>query len=129
MCNKRLDSEKKFAPKIKEIQKIEAEAKKLQDKFAKDGEKMAQDERERIDLEFKQKVRDIQIRTQELNLQKQEADNETLQKLKPNLDKAILEVIKQGDYDLVLDRGALIYVKDDTYDITAKVTEHMNKLK
>jgi len=124
-----VDSEKKFAPKIKEIQKIDAEATKLRDKFAKEGEKMAQDERERLDLEFSQKMRDLKVRTDEFNAQKQKADNETLQKLKPNLDKAIGEVIKQGNYDLVIDRGALIYVKDGAHDITAQVTQYMNKLK
>jgi len=124
-----VDIEKKFAPKIKEIQKIEEEAKKLQEKFNKEADKLAQDKRELMDLEFKQKVRDIQTKSQELNTQKQQSDNEVLQKLKPNLDKAISEVIKQGKYDVVLDKNTVIFVGDDQIDITKQVTEYMNKLK
>jgi len=124
-----VDIEKKFAPKIKDLQKIEEEAKKLQEKFNKEADKLAQDKRELMDLEFKQKVRDIQTKSQELNTQKQQSDNEVLQKLKPNLDKAISEVIKQGKYDVVLDKNTVIFVGDDQIDITKQVTEYMNKLK
>jgi len=124
-----VDIEKKLAPKIKEIQKIEEEAKKLQEKFNKEAAKLAQDKRELMDLEFKQKVRDIQTKSAELNAQKQQSDNEVLQKLKPNLDKAITEVIKAGNYDLVLDKAAVIFVGNEQVDITKQVTERMNKLK
>jgi len=124
-----VDIEKKLAPKIKELQKIEGEAKKLQDDFNKNGEKMAQNEREKIDLEFKQKVRDIQALSQEINVQKQKSDNEALQKLKPNLDKAVDIVIKQGNYDLVIDANAIIHLGNDALNITKQVTEQMNKLK
>ena len=54
------------------------------------------------------------------------ADRDMLQQLKPKLDKAVEEVIKQGNYDLVLERGAVVDVKPQ-FDITRKVIERMNQ--
>ncbi len=48
-----------------------------------------------------------------------------LKQLKPKLDKAVEEVIKQGNYDLVLERGAVVDVKPQ-YEITRQVIERMN---
>ena len=54
--------------------------------------------------------------------------DEMLAKLKPNLDKAVEEVIKNGNFDLVLERGAVIDVKPQ-YDITRQVIERMNQMR
>ncbi len=51
-----------------------------------------------------------------------------LKQLKPKLDKAVEEVIKKGDFDLVLERGAVVDVKPQ-YDITRQVIERMNQLR
>ncbi len=96
--------------------------------MVKDGEKMQQAERERLELEFKQKARDFQFQSKELNEAKAIADREMLGKLKPNLDKAVEEVIKNGNFDLVLERGAVIDVKPQ-YDITRQVIERMNQMR
>ncbi len=91
----------------------------------KDAEKMQQAERERLELEFKQKARDFQFQSKELNEAKAIADRDMLKQLKPKLDKAVEEVIKQGNYDLVLERGAVVEVKPQ-YEITRQVIERMN---
>ena len=122
-----VDAEKKFGPQLNKLKTLESDAKGIQDRMAKEGEKMQQAERERLELEFKQKARDFQFQSKELNEAKAIADREMLGKLKPNLDKAVEEVIKKGNYDLVLERGAVIDVKPQ-YDITRQVIERMNQL-
>lgn len=94
----------------------------------KDGEKMQQAEYERLELELKQKARDFQVQSQDLNEAKAMADNEVLQILKPKLDKAVEEVLKAGNYDLVIDRGAVVDVKPQL-DITLRVIERMNQMR
>ncbi|WP_341869100.1 OmpH family outer membrane protein [Pseudomonas kitaguniensis] len=89
---------------------------------------MQQGERERLELEFKQKARDYQFQSKELNEAKAVADREMLKQLKPKLDSAVEEVIKKGAFDLVFERGAVIDVKPQ-YDITRQVIERMNQLK
>ncbi|CAD5108289.1 OmpH family outer membrane protein [Zestomonas carbonaria] len=123
-----VDAEKKFGPQLNRLKTLEGDAKRIQDRLVKDGEKIAQAERERLELEFKQKARDFQFQSKELNEAKAVADREMLQKLKPNLDKAVEEVIKKGGYDLVLDRGAVVDVKPQ-FDITRQVIERMNQLR
>jgi outer membrane protein len=121
-----VDAEKKFGPQLTKLKSLESGAKTIQDKLVKGGDKMQQGERERLELEFKQKARDFQFQSKELNEAKAVADREMLKQLKPKLDKAVEEVIKQGNYDLVLERGAVVDVKPQ-YDITRKVIERMNQ--
>ncbi|RJG10155.1 MULTISPECIES: OmpH family outer membrane protein [Pseudomonas] len=123
-----VDAEKKFGPQLNKLKTLETDAKRIQDRLVKEGEKMQQGERERLELEFKQKARDFQFQSKELNEAKAVADREMLKKLKPNLDKAVEEVIKKGSFDLVLERGAVIDVKPQ-YDITRQVIERMNQLR
>lgn len=121
-----VDAEKKFGPQLTRLKALETDAKGIQDKLVKGGDKMAQGERERLELEFKQKARDFQFQSKELNEAKAVADREMLKQLKPKLDKAVEEAIKQGNYDLVLERGAVVDVKPQ-YDITRQVIERMNQ--
>ena len=121
-----VDAEKKFGPQLTRLKKLETDAKNIQDKLVKSGDKMGQAERERLELEFKQKARDFQFQSKELNEAKAIADREMLKNLKPKLDKAVEQVLKGGSYDLVLERGAVVDVKPQ-YDITRQVIEIMNK--
>lgn len=123
-----VDSEKKFAPQLNKLKALETDAKRLQDRLMKDGEKMKQAEYERLELELKQKARDFQVQSQDLNEAKAMADNEVLQTLKPKLDKAVEDVLKAGNYDLVIDRNAVVDVKPQL-DITLRVIERMNQMR
>lgn len=121
-----VDAEKKFGPQLNRLKTLESDAKRIQDRLGQDGDKLPQSERERLELEFKQKARDFQFQSKELNESKAVADRDMLKQLKPKLDKAVEEVIKSGNYDLVVERGAVVDVKPQ-YDITRKVIERMNQ--
>ena len=121
-----VDAEKKFGPQLSKLKTLESSAKTIQDRILKGGDKMNQQERERLELEFKQKARDFQFQSKELNEAKAVADRDMLKQLKPKLDGAVEEVIKKGGFDLVLERGAVIDVKPQ-YDITRQVIERMNQ--
>jgi len=123
-----VDTEKKFGSQLTKLKSLESSAKGIQKRLIKDGDKMQQSERERLELEFKQKARDFQLQSKELNEAKTAADREMLKQLKPDLDGAIEEVIKKGNFDMTLERGAVIDVKPQ-YNITLQVIERMNQLK
>lgn len=123
-----VDAEKKFSPQLTKLKNLESDAKRIQDRLMKDGERMQQAELERLELEFKQKARDFQTQSKDLNEAKAVADRDMLQKLKPKLDKAVEEVLKSGNYDLVLERGTVVDVKPQ-FDITLRVIERMNQLR
>lgn len=123
-----VDAEKKFGPQLNKLKALEGDAKKIQDRLMKDGEKMQQAERERLELEFKQKARDFQFQSKELNESKAAADRDMLKQLKPKLDQAVEEIIKKGNFDLVIESGAVVDVKPQ-FDITRQVIERMNQLR
>ena len=54
-----VDAEKKFGPQLTKLKSLESSAKGIQDRLVKGGDKMQQGERERLELEFKQKARDF----------------------------------------------------------------------
>jgi outer membrane protein len=120
-----VDAEKKFGTQLQRLRNLEAEAKRLQDRMQKDGEKLGQTEMEKLDLEFRQKARDFQAESKQLNDAKARADREMLETLKPKLDKAVESVLQGGGYDLVIDRSAVVDVKAE-YDITRQVIERLN---
>ena len=62
-----VDAEKKFGPQLTKLKSLESSAKGIQDRLVSGGDKMAQPERERLELEFKQKARDFQFQSKELN--------------------------------------------------------------
>lgn len=123
-----VDAEKKFGPQLSKLKKLESDAERIQNRLIKEGERMQQAELERLELEFKQKARDFQMQSNDLNEAKALADREMLEQLKPKLDKAVEEVLKSGNYDIVLERGAVVDVKPQ-FDITLRVIERMNQLR
>ena len=123
-----VDAEKKFGPQLKKLQSMEAEAKRLQDRLRNDREKMQQAERERLELEFRQKARDLQAQGGQLNEAKAAADRDMLKVLNPKLEKALEEVIQKGGYDIVLERSAVVNVRPQ-HDITRQVIERINQLR
>ena len=80
---------------------------------------------EKIELEFRQKAREFQVQSKELNDAKAVSDREMLEQLKPKLDKAVEGVLQAGAYDLVIDRSAVVEVKPE-FDITRQVIERLN---
>ena len=123
-----VDAEKKFGSQLQRLQNLEAEAKRLQERMQRDGEKLAQSELEKIELEFRQKAREFQTQSRELNEAKAQSDRQMLEQLKPKLDSAVEAIIKAGNYDLVIDRAAVGEVKPNL-DITRQVIERLNSMR
>lgn len=123
-----VDAEKKFGSQLQRLQNLEAEAKRLQERMQRDGDKLAQSELEKIELEFRQKAREFQTQSRELNEAKAQSDRQMLEQLKPKLDSAVEAIIKAGNYDLVIDRAAVVEVKPNL-DITRQVIERLNSMR
>ncbi|MFO7704431.1 MAG: OmpH family outer membrane protein [Halopseudomonas sp.] len=123
-----VDAEKKFGTQLQRLRNLEAEAKRLQERMQREGEKLGQTEVEKLELEFRQKAREFQAQSKELNEAKAGSDREMLETLKPRLDQAVEAAIQAGGFDLVLDRSAVVDVKAE-YDITRQVIERLNSIR
>ncbi|WP_252180084.1 OmpH family outer membrane protein [Endozoicomonas sp. 4G] len=122
------EAEKLFAPKIKQLKTLQDEIKGLEQKLQKDGPTLTESQRESRQLEIKRKFEDLQLQDRQLRSEKARSDQAELGKMRPKLEKALDEVSKELNYDMVLERGAVPYLKPE-FDITRKVIERMNKLK
>lgn len=122
------EAEKMFAPKIKQLKALQEEIRVMEQKLQKDGPTLTEGQRESRQVQIKRKFEDLQLQDRQLRSEKARSDQTELGKLRPKLEKAIEEVSKEQDYDLVLERGAARFVKPGL-DITRKVIERMNKLK
>ncbi|MGI3131473.1 OmpH family outer membrane protein [Halopseudomonas pachastrellae] len=120
-----VDAESQFGSQLQRVKNLEAEAKRLQERLQRDGQQLAQSEAEKLDLEFRQKAREYQLASRELNEAKAQSDRQMLETLKPKLDAAVEAVLNAGNYDLVLDRGGVVEVKPQ-FDITRQVIERLN---
>lgn len=119
------EAEKKYGNQVQRLRNLESEAKRLQERMQKDGEKLGQTEKEKLDLEFRQKAREFQSLSRELNEQRAQDERQVVETLRPKLEEAVKAVITAGDYDLVIDRSAVVDVKPDL-DITRQVIERLN---
>src|SRR5690554_2247557 len=126
--NYSVDAEKQFGSQLQRLQNLEAEAKRLQERIQRDGEKLAQSELEKLELEFRQKAREFQAQSRELNEAKSQSDRQMLEQLKPKLDSAVEAVLEAGNYDLVIDRSAVIDVNPSLY-ITRQFIERLNSMR
>lgn len=122
------ETEQKFASQLQRLRNLENEAKRLQERVERDGSKLAQTELEKLELEFRQKAREFQVQSRELNEAKAAADRQMLETLKPKLDQSVEAVLRAGEYDLVIDRAAVVEVKPQ-FDITRQVIERLNSLR
>ena len=121
-------SETQFAPRIKKLKSLQDDIKAMEQKLQKDGPTLSEAQRESRQLEIKRKYEDLQLQDRQLRMEKARSDQSELGKIRPKLDKAIEQVSKEMNYDLVLERGAVRFVKTD-YDITRKVIERLNQMK
>ncbi len=119
------DAEKKYGTQVQRLRNLESEAKRLQERLQQDGEKLGQTEKEKLDLEFRQKAREFQSLSRELNEQRAKDERQVVETLRPKLEEAVQAVIQAGNYDLVIDRSAVVDVKPD-FDITRQVIERLN---
>ncbi|WP_263078876.1 OmpH family outer membrane protein [Endozoicomonas sp. Mp262] len=122
------DSEALFAPRIKKLKTLQEDIKKIEQQLQKDGPAMTEAQRESKQLEIKRKYEDFQLQDRQLRMDKAKSDQAELGKLRPKLDQAVEKVSQELNYDMVLERGAVRYVKAE-FDITRKVIERLNQMK
>lgn len=120
-------AKRKFGPQVEKLKKLESDADSIRNRVAAAGDKMSKAERESLELQFKQKARDFQAESKQLNDATSASEQGMLTKLKPKLDQAVNEIIKKGGYDVVIDRNAVVNVNPE-YDITRRVIERLNQL-
>lgn len=110
---------------IETITKLETELKGIQDKIAKDGEVMSDDERRKLKNSFEEKATTYKFHRQNMQKAEQQELQVLAQAMEPKMQKALKAIIEEKKYDLVVRPDMVIYNGPGT-DITKLLLEQLN---
>jgi len=117
--------EKEFSPRDKQLVAQQQEIIKLEEKFNKNANVMAEPAKRKLESEIMAKKRDAKRAQQEFSEDFNLRRNEELGKLQRRIVDAIKELAKEESFDLLLTDG-VIYSNDDI-DVTARVQSKLAK--
>jgi outer membrane protein len=110
---------------IDTISQLETELKGIQDKIAKDGEIMSEDERRKIKNSFEEKATTYKFHRQNMQKAEQQELQQLAKAMEPRMQQALKAIIDEKKYDLVIRPDMVIYNGPDT-DITKLLLEKLN---
>ena len=113
---------------IDTITKLETELKGIQDKIAKDGEIMSEDERRKLKNSFEEKATTYKFHRQNMQKAEQQELQALAQAMEHKKQKALKSIIDEKKYDLVVRPEMVIYNAPET-DITKLLLERLNAAK
>jgi len=102
------------------------EIRTLQEQLQKDAEVMSPAEQRKRQKEIEDKQIEYQFLVNKLQKDVQDRRQELLQQMAPKVDAVLKDLIELEGYDLILQRGSLLYA-NSRHDITRKVTEKLNQ--
>jgi outer membrane protein len=109
-----------FIPRNRDLQNLQQSLKAREDKLAKDGATMTDDQRAREDKDIRDGERELQRKQTEMQDDLNARRNEDLSTLQKSLIAQVGVYAKSQNYDLVLPDSALVYASG-AVDITPQV--------
>lgn len=113
---------------IDTITKLETELKGIQDKIAKDGDFLSEDERRKLKNSFEEKATTYKFHRQNMQKAEQQELQELAKVMEPKMQKALKAIIDEKKFDLVVRPEMVIYNAPGT-DITKLLLEKLNASK
>jgi outer membrane protein len=109
-----------------DVNELGQEIMALQEQLQKDADVMSPSEQRRRAKAIEDKQIDYQFQVNKLQKEVQDRRQELLQLMAPKIDAVLKDLIEAEGYDLILQRGSLLYANSE-HDITRKVTEKLNE--
>jgi outer membrane protein len=125
---KELRAQPTYDGNMKELEKLRKEYEELVKQVQKDLVVMSAEQKEAQRKKIEDKRGDIEHVARKLQMAEQELAQGLMQDLGAELQSVVTELIKSEGIGLLLDRKAVMHA-DNAYNITAKVTERLNKAK
>ena len=101
------------------------ELQQLQQRLQQDGDIMSDAERSKVRQELRQKGSEFQQLRAQIQQAQQQSEQKFLQSAKPQLDRAIEQVVAEHDVELLVDRDSVVHMADGL-DLTQEVTDILN---
>ena len=115
-----------FGDRMAEFQKKQEELRGMLEKQQRDGALMSDAQKTELVRNMESLKADLQLKGKALDEDTRRRQGEEQNKLLVQVQKAINTIAEKEKYDMVLQRGAVIYVKPDA-DISGKVVEALSK--
>ncbi|MCL1084878.1 MULTISPECIES: OmpH family outer membrane protein [Shewanella] len=117
---------KEFGDRMASVQKMQEEMRSLMEKQQRDGALMNDAQKTELVRKMESLKSEYQLKGKALDEDLRHRQGEEQNKLLEKVQKAINIIAEKDQYDLVLQRGAVIYVKSNA-DISSKVVEALSK--
>lgn len=115
-----------FGDRMADVQKMQEEMRSLTEKQQRDGALMNDTQKTELVRKMESLKSEYQLKGKALDEDLRRRQGEEQNKLLVKVQKAINTIAEKDQYDLVLQRGAVIYVKPNA-DISGKVVEALSK--
>ena len=125
---KDLRAQPAYDANLKELEKLKKEYEDLVKQVQKDLAVMSAEQKEAQRKKIEDKRGDIEHIARKLQASEQELAQQVMQQMGQKMQGVVTDLIKSEGIGLLLDRKAVMHA-DLSYNITAKVTEQLNKSK
>ncbi|WP_261925140.1 OmpH family outer membrane protein [Shewanella sp. NFH-SH190041] len=115
-----------FGDRVAAVKKMQDELRGLAEKQQRDGALMSETQKTDLVRKMESLQAELQLKGKALDEDLRRRQGEEQNKLLGQVQKVINNIAEKGKYDLVLQRGAAVYVKADA-DISNKVVEALSK--
>ena len=127
-----LESDADYKANMEEAKKIQEEGTKLTEQFKKEGPIMSQQQKLELEAKLKEKQADLEHVGRKIQEAKKKLLGDVMLSLKVQAMQAAQEIIDAEGIGLLLNaspQAQTVYHADTSFDITAKVTDRLNKKK
>ncbi len=115
-----------FGDRMAEVQKLQEDLRGLLEKQQRDAALMSETQKTELVRKMESLKADYQLKGKALDEDLRRRQGEEQNKLLVKVQKAINTIAEKEKYDMVLQRGAVVYVKPAA-DISSKVVEALSK--
>lgn len=109
-----------------ELTALQQKLRTLQEQMQKDSEVMSPAEQRKRQKEMEDMQIDLRFQANRLQKEVQDRQQELMQQMGPKIEAVIKDLVDSEGYDLILQRGDLVYA-DPKHSITRTVTEKLNE--
>lgn len=125
---KKIQANPEFAANVKELEKLRKEHDDILKQVQKDQATMSKDKQQAEIKKISDKRADMEHVARKLQAAEQQLTQELYQEFAPKMQEVVGDIIKTDGIGLLLNREAVIHA-EQSYNITAKVTEKLNQAK
>lgn len=124
-----LEDDGSFKSNLEEAKKIQEEGRKLAEKYQKELPTMSDTQKRDLEKKIQEKQSDLEHIAGKLQDSRQGLMEEVMQELNASATRAVQELIKSEGIGLLLNANPQMVLHADTsFDITAKLTDRLNRI-